>query len=121
MKKMAKIVIKSINNKINPSKCKYSFELFGLDFIIDNHFRPWLIEINTNPCLEVPAPNLERLIPQMMENVFRIAVDPLYPPFMVFPRTMSFCVPENMFQFNKFELIFDSFYDRDFDWEEYCK
>ena len=58
MKKIAKIVIKSIYSKVNPPKCKYSFELFGLDFIIDHEFRPWLIEINTNPCLEVPAPNL---------------------------------------------------------------
>ena len=28
-----------------------TFEIFGLDFMIDEHFKPWLIEINTNPCL----------------------------------------------------------------------
>lgn len=33
------------NRKMN------NFELLGLDFMIDEEFRPWLIEINTNPCL----------------------------------------------------------------------
>ena len=116
MKEIAKTVVKSIYNKLDPNHCRYGFELFGLDFIIDNEFRPWLIEVNTNPCLQVPAPNLERLISQMLQNVFRIAIDPIYAPFMLFPRTMSFCVPEDMFQCNKFELIFDQCYDRDSEW-----
>lgn len=34
--------------KLNPSK-KLGFEIFGLDFMIDEYFEPWLIEINTNP------------------------------------------------------------------------
>lgn len=28
------------------------FELFGYDFIIDADYDLWLIEVNTNPCLE---------------------------------------------------------------------
>lgn len=27
-------------------------EVFGYDFIIDESLNPWLIEVNTNPCLE---------------------------------------------------------------------
>ena len=27
------------------------FEIFGLDFLIDENFKVWLIEANTNPCL----------------------------------------------------------------------
>lgn len=27
-------------------------EIFGYDFMVDAELRPWLIEVNTNPCLE---------------------------------------------------------------------
>jgi hypothetical protein len=35
-------------NKNNRNNC---FELFGYDFLIDDDFRVWLIEINENPYL----------------------------------------------------------------------
>lgn len=31
--------------------------------MIDRDFKVWLIEINTNPCLETSSPILSRLIP----------------------------------------------------------
>lgn len=39
--------------------------------MLDINLRPWLIEINTNPCLELSSPLLERIIPHMVENAFR--------------------------------------------------
>ena len=39
--------------------------------MVDYSFNPWLIEINTNPCLELSCPLLERIIPHMVENAFR--------------------------------------------------
>ena len=30
------------------------FELFGFDFILDEDFRTWLLEVNTNPYLGTP-------------------------------------------------------------------
>ena len=36
---------------LNPYKRKFCFELFGYDFLIDEDFRVWLIEVNTNPYL----------------------------------------------------------------------
>jgi len=43
-----------------------NFEIFGLDFMIDKNFKPWLIEINTNPCLDCACPLLDRIIPYMV-------------------------------------------------------
>lgn len=37
--------------RIDPANKSFGFELFGLDFIVDNQFKPYLIEVNTNPCL----------------------------------------------------------------------
>jgi len=42
-----------------------------MDFMIDDCLKPWLIEINTNPCLELSCPLLERIIPSLVEQVFR--------------------------------------------------
>ena len=51
MKKIATDAIKAVFNKINPNRKDFSFEIFGLDFLIDESFKVWLIEANTNPCL----------------------------------------------------------------------
>ena len=48
--------------------------------MIDEDFKVYLIEANTNPCLEICSPLLARIIPELLDNSFRIAVDPLYQP-----------------------------------------
>jgi len=48
--------------------------------MFDDDFKPYLIEVNTNPCLELSSPLLARLIPNMLENAFRITADPMFPP-----------------------------------------
>jgi tubulin polyglutamylase TTLL1 len=39
--------------------------------MIDENFQVYLIEVNTNPCLELSSTLLCRLIPNMIENVMR--------------------------------------------------
>ena len=53
---------------MDPQRRHASFEIFGYDFMVDEDLRPWLIEVNTNPCLELASPYLARLIPAMLEN-----------------------------------------------------
>ena len=48
--------------------------------MLDDDFKVFLIEVNTNPCLELSSPLLARLIPSMLENAFRVIADPLFPP-----------------------------------------
>ena len=72
--------IRSVVNKIDPWRRENCFEIFGLDFMIDDSYKVWLIEVNTNPCLELSCPLLSRIIPNMLENAFRITLDPLFPP-----------------------------------------
>jgi tubulin monoglycylase TTLL3/8 len=39
--------------------------------MIDEDFKVYLIEVNTNPCLEHSSSLLARLIPNMIENMIR--------------------------------------------------
>jgi tubulin--tyrosine ligase len=53
------------------------------------------------------CPILERIIPNMLENAFRIAIDPLFPPPSQFSYNHKYNIAENAVNYNKFELIFD--------------
>lgn len=56
------------------------FELLGYDFLIDEDFRIWLIEVNTNPYFGVPNNFIANLLPKMMNDLLDIVVDPVYSP-----------------------------------------
>lgn len=77
---MAAKGVQSVFKKICPKRRENQFEIFGLDFMIDENSKPYLIEMNTNPCLELSCSYLARLIPLMIESAVWIAVDPYYPP-----------------------------------------
>jgi tubulin polyglutamylase TTLL1 len=62
---------KAVSRKMDPDRRNCSFEIFGYDFMIDEELKPWLIEVNTNPCLELSSPYLARLIPAMLENAIK--------------------------------------------------
>lgn len=70
----------SVRHKMNPNRRKYCFELFGFDFLLDEDYRSWLIEINTNPYLGTPSKAMRTLVPKMINETFKIALDPHFPP-----------------------------------------
>ena len=43
MKELAVKVFKIGNFLFDPFQKQHSFELFGLDYLIDSNFKPWLI------------------------------------------------------------------------------
>ncbi|CAD8081512.1 unnamed protein product [Paramecium sonneborni] len=101
LKKLSTDIVKATYQHLDPNKLFYSFELFGLDFMIDQDMKPWLIEVNTNPCLETCCPLLARLISHLIENTIRITIDPMYPP----PASKKKHLQESK---NQLELIFSS-------------
>lgn len=43
MKNIATKAVQAIHPKLKTQKIEYSFELFGLDFLVDKNFNPWLV------------------------------------------------------------------------------
>ena len=77
MQELAIYSIKSAFSQLKNSPNVFSFEIFGYDFLIDHKGKVWLIEVNTNPCLEFTGSLTSRIIYHMVENSFRIALDPI--------------------------------------------
>ena len=71
LKAIVKDTVQATYLKLDTRHRAYSFEIFGYDFMLDENLKPWLIEVNTNPCLELSSPLLARVIPCMLDNAFR--------------------------------------------------
>jgi tubulin monoglycylase TTLL3/8 len=74
MKKVGSDAISAAALSIDPQRRVNNFEIFGLDFMIDENYNVWLIEINTNPCLETTCPVLSKIIPRFIENTFQYSL-----------------------------------------------
>ena len=67
--------MESVKKKINKYHRKKCFEIFGYDFMLDIDLNPFLIEINTNPGLEISSPLIKKLVPRMIDDAFRLTID----------------------------------------------
>lgn len=61
--------------------------------MIDENLKPYLIEMNTNPCLELSCSYLAWLIPLMIESAMRLAIDPYIPP-PIYPKSKKHSIPD---------------------------
>ena len=80
MKYLIKISFKSVSKKFLKEKpgSILCFEIFGFDFILDNDFKLWILEINNNPGLSISSPVIEKLVPRMMDDAFRLTIDKVF-------------------------------------------
>lgn len=108
MERLVADSFRAVATKIDPLRNRNAFEIFGFDFMIDEKFRVYLIECNTNPSQEICCPLLARIIPELIDNSFRIALDPIYQPaFMV--------SQEDVKQRKRLELVSQIKYSQVFD------
>ena len=70
--------------------------------MLDDNFKVYLIEVNTNPCLETTCPILQKVITDMVDSGLRIAIDPLFPP-PNYQKRLSLQIP-----ITQWELCYDS-------------
>ena len=50
---------------------------------MDEDFRVWLIEVNTNPYLGMPNKYMREMLPKMLDDWMKMCVDIIYEPKIV--------------------------------------
>ena len=78
IKEIVSISMKSVKDQINKNNNTFQFEIFGYDFMLDENFNLFLIEINDNPGLEESSPWIEKIVPRMLDDALRLTIDKLF-------------------------------------------
>ena len=78
LKKIIEITTFSVGKKLNKRNSRYCFEILGYDFILDNNFDVWLLEVNDNPGLCESSPLIKILIPRMIDDALRLTIDKVF-------------------------------------------
>ncbi|XP_014362702.2 tubulin glycylase 3A [Papilio machaon] len=55
--------------------CKNRFELYGCDFLLDEEYTPWLIEINSCPDLTNTTEVTAKICPAVVDDVIKVVLD----------------------------------------------
>ena len=79
VKYIVELTMKSVREKINPNKRNFCFEIFGYDFMMDVNLNVYLLEINTNPGLEISSPWIKAIVPRMVDDALRLTIDEVFP------------------------------------------
>ena len=106
MKKVKEIIsltMRSGKDKINKNGRSHQFEIFGYDFMLDSDFNVFLIEINTNPGLEISSPWIQIVVPRMLDDALRLTVDKVFDPVYDFEKSYKGDYTEE-----QKKLLFDS-------------
>jgi hypothetical protein len=122
IKEIIEISMRAVKNKINAHCRKNCFEIFGYDFILDEDFNVYLIEINTNPGLEESSPLIKELVPRMLDDALRITIDDIYETKYHFNLNDEIPTSENKEEPQKYISPFPvkGYKNSDIIWERVC-
>lgn len=73
-----KLTINAVKNKINKKKRKHCFLVLGYDFIVDENFKVWLLEVNKNSGLTISSNVIKALVPRMIDDCVKLTVDTVF-------------------------------------------
>lgn len=73
MQEIMRLVFLTVKDKLD--KKFGCFELYGFDFMLDDKLNPYLIEINTNPAMFTDTSAQKELLPKLIEDVIKMAID----------------------------------------------
>ncbi|CAH2066186.1 unnamed protein product, partial [Iphiclides podalirius] len=60
--------------------CKNRFELYGCDFLLDEEYTPWLIEINSCPDLTNTTEVTAKICPAVVDDIIKVVIDSMGDP-----------------------------------------
>lgn len=105
MKEISVHLVRATSKKFEPKRDILSFELMGLDFMIDSNLKVFLIEANNSPSLSKTG-NMafNNLLENIIEDVFQTAIDPIFQPPDF---SMTNYLQANPKLSSKFHLIYD--------------
>ena len=86
IKEIISVTMRCVKNKINRCNRNFQFEIFGYDFMLDADFNAFLIEINTNPGLEISSPWIQIVVPRMLDDALRLTLDKVFEPVYDFSK-----------------------------------
>ena len=107
VKKIIMLSMETVKESINENQRKFCFELFGYDFIFDNDFNPYLLEINTNPGLEESSPLINMLIPRMIDDMFRLTIDKIFIPDYINNKSINYVSPFKVDEYDDKENLWE--------------
>ena len=56
-------------------RSKNSCELFGYDFMIDENYNPWLIEVNSSPACDYSTKVAERIVRSGLRDALKVVIE----------------------------------------------
>ena len=107
IKEIIEITMQSVREQINKNSISYQFEIFGYDFMLDENFNLFLIEINTNPGLEESSPWIQIIVPRMLDDALRLTIDQLFYPGYDFAKSYK-----KRQKSSKLKIIMNNFKDK---------